>query len=159
MIQALLKLAEEDPTFKFKTDEETDRPSFPVWVTASGNHRGPHAQGIQSGSKRRKTAGGLQRKPSRSPRTWTTSMSNSRAAKGQYAHVVMDVDRTNPAQDMHSKAKLWAVRFRRNTSNPSTREFRVAMENGVLAGYQVMDVKVTLVDGSTPRSRFLGNGV
>jgi len=34
-----------------------------------------------------------------------------------------------------------------------------ALENGVLAGYPMVDVKVELVDGSVPRRRFERNGV
>ena len=33
MIEALQKLAEEDPTFRAKSDQETDRPSSQVWVS------------------------------------------------------------------------------------------------------------------------------
>ena len=33
MGEALVKLAEEDPTFRVRTDEETDRPSSPVWAS------------------------------------------------------------------------------------------------------------------------------
>ena len=41
-----------------------------------------------------------------------------------------------------------AVLFRRNTFEPANQGIQGAMQSGVLAGYPVVDVKVTLYDGS-----------
>ena len=58
---ALMKLAEEDPTFKTYTDEETGSDHHRRHGRApSGDHRGPSAPGVQGGSQRGRAPGGLQ---------------------------------------------------------------------------------------------------
>ena len=49
---------------------------------------------------------------------------------------------------MYSRTRLSAVLFLRNIFLLLTQVFRGAMQTGVLAGYPVVDVKCTLVDGS-----------
>ena len=47
-----------------------------------------------------------------------------------------------------SSTRSWAGRFPRNLSPPIEAGIREAMENGILAGYEMVDIAVVLIDGS-----------
>ena len=49
---------------------------------------------------------------------------------------------------MYSKRRYLAVPFRRTTSRQLRKVFRNAVQKGPLAGYPVVGVKATLLDGS-----------
>ena len=68
--------------------------------------------------------------------------------RGQYGHVWLKIEPQEPARATSSSTASSAAWFRANTSRPSTRAFRKQLQNGVLAGFPVVDVKVTLFDGS-----------
>jgi len=73
---------------------------------------------------------------------------------GQYGHVVLDARAaTKPARASSSSTRSRAVWFRANTSRRSRRACMEALNDGVLAGYPVVDVKVTLHLRLVPRRR------
>ena len=145
---ALQKLAEEDPTFRVRTDEETgqtiisgmgelhleiivDRMLREFKVDANVGKpqvvlpRDDHRQGARHRSLRA---------PVRAA-TASTVTSSSRSSP-------------TPARASSSSARSSAARSRREYIAPTGRGIADSLSNGVLAGYPVVDVKVTLVDGS-----------
>ena len=66
---------------------------------------------------------------------------------GQFAAIKISPSRRRPAAASSSKTKSSAARCRRNTSPASRRAWNRCSAPGVLAGFPVVDLKVTLIDG------------
>ncbi len=149
MIQALLKLAEEDPTFKFKTDEETGQ----TIISGMGEL---HLEIIVDRMLREFKVEANVGRPQVAYKETITKPAHvdhkyvkQSGGKGQYAHVVMDVEPNESGAGYAFESKIVGGAIPKEYIEPVNKGIQSAMENGVLAGYQVMDVKVTLVDGST----------
>ncbi len=67
--------------------------------------------------------------------------------KGQFAEVVMDVEPTTSGQGLEFIDKITGGAIPREYIQPVHDGIRTAMESGVLAGYPMVDIKVTLTDG------------
>lgn len=67
--------------------------------------------------------------------------------KGQFAEVVIEVEPTNRGTGFEFVDKVTGGAIPREFIKPVEEGIRKAMESGVLAGYPVVDVKVTLIDG------------
>ena len=149
MIQSLLKLSEEDPTFKFATDEETGQ----TIISGMGEL---HLEIIVDRMLREFKVEANVGRPQVSYKETITKPShiNYKYAKqsggrGQYAHVVLDVEPNEPGAGYEFESKIVGGAIPKEYIEPVNKGIQSAMDNGVIAGYQVMDVKVTLVDGST----------
>ncbi len=69
--------------------------------------------------------------------------------RGQYGHVVIDVGPAEePGKGVEFINKIKGGSIPREFIKPSEEGVRTACQNGILAGYPVVDVTVTLVDGS-----------
>ena len=68
--------------------------------------------------------------------------------KGQYGHVVIDVEPTEPGAGFIFEDKIVGGVIPREFIKPVEAGIREALENGVLAGYPMVDVKATLTFGS-----------
>ena len=145
---ALQKLAEEDPTFRVRTDTETgqtiisgmgelhldiivDRLLREFKVEANvGNPQVAYKEGIrkavrQEGKFIRQSGG-----------------------KGQYGHCVIEVEPKERGTGYEFVNKIVGGVIPKEYIAPVDQGIREALQSGVLAGYPVVDVKVTLVDGS-----------
>ncbi len=149
MIAALLKLSEEDPTFKFKTDEETGQ----TIISGMGEL---HLEIIVDRMMREfKVEANVGRPQVAYKETITKSAHidhkyvKQSGGKGQYAHVVIDVEPNEKGKGYEFISKVVGGSIPKEYIEPVNKGIQGALENGVLAGYQVLDVKVTLVDGST----------
>ncbi len=67
--------------------------------------------------------------------------------KGQFAHVVMEVEPTERGIGLEFVDKITGGAIPKEYIKPVEQGIRAAMESGVLAGCPVVDIKVTLVDG------------
>ena len=147
---AIQKLAQEDPTFRVNTDPETGPDdSLGDGRAAPGNHRGPHDARIRRGRQRGQAAGGLPRDHPQAcakPKAGTCKQTGGR---GQYG-VREDPHRAaaGRAAGSSSSTKSSAGACPRNSSGPTEAGIKEALEGGILAGYPMSDVKVTLYDGS-----------
>lgn len=145
---ALQKLAEEDPTFKAYTDPETgqtiiagmgelhleiivDRMLREFKVEANvGNPQVSYKETIR---KAVKAEGKFVRQS---------------GGRGQYGHCVLEIEPREPGAGYEFVNKIVGGAVPKEYIGPIDAGIQDAMNNGVLGGYQVVDVKVTLVDGS-----------
>jgi elongation factor G len=68
--------------------------------------------------------------------------------RGQYAHIVIDVEPAEPGSGISFESEITRGTIPKEFISPVEQGIREAAESGVLGGYPVTDVKVTLVDGS-----------
>ena len=116
---------------------------------APGDHRRPHEARVRRRGQRRQAAGGLPRDDHarRSTRSKASS-SSSPAAAASTATSVLKIEPQEPARASSSSTPSRAAPCRASTSRRSRRACARRCPAGVLAGYPVVDVKVTLFDGS-----------
>jgi elongation factor G len=156
---ALQKLAEEDPTFKVHTDEETGQ-------TLIGGMGELHLEIIVDRLLREfKVEANVGRpqvayREALKKKVEKVDLKYARqtGGRGQYGHVVIDVEPlTAELKEALELAEDDHYHFQNKTVGGSIpKEYvpsvdqgiREAMESGILAGYPMVDVKVTLVDGS-----------
>mgnify|MGYP003694554223 CR=1 FL=1 len=152
---ALGRLAQEDPSFRVKTDEEIG-PDHHLrhGRAAPGNHRRPHEARVRRRSQRRQAAGGL---PRDDPQDGQRRRRQVRSPVGRQGPV-----RPRRASRSSRRSRARASEFVDAIKGGVVpREFIPAVEkgvedslpNGVLAGYPVVDVKVTLHLRLVPRGR------
>ena len=144
---ALAKLAEEDPTFKTWTDEETGRPSSPAW--ASSIWRSSSTVCCVS-SRLRPTVGAPQvayRETIRKSANQETKYARQSGGKGQYGHVKIKLE-PNPGKGYEFVNGVVGGAIPKEYIPAVDNGIQGAMKAGILAGYPVVDVKVTLWDGS-----------
>ena len=148
MIDSLLKLSEEDPTFRFRTDEETGQ----TIISGMGEL---HLDVIVDRMLREFKVEANVGRPQvayKETITKTTDVnhkySKQSGGKGQYAHVVMTVEPNEPGKGFEFESKVVGGSIPKEYIEPVKAGIEGAMEAGVVAGYQVLDVKVTLQDGS-----------
>jgi elongation factor G len=149
MGEALRRLAEEDPTFKVRSDEQTGQ-------TIIGGMGELHLEVLVDRMLREykvQANVGRPRVAYRESVTKSVQKVDLRYAKqsgghGQYAHVVISVEPGDPGSGITFENNIVGGSIPKEFINPTEKGIREAAENGVLAGYPVVDVKVTLFDGS-----------
>ena len=144
---ALAKLAEEDPTFKAYTDEETGQ----TIIAGMGElHLEIIVDRLLREFKVEANVGKPQvayketiRKESQSD----TKYARQSGGKGQYGHVKIRIE-PNPGQGYEFVNAVVGGAIPKEYIPAVDQGIQGAMLTGVLAGYNVVDVKVTLYDGS-----------
>lgn len=145
---ALTRLAEEDPTFRMSTDQETgqciiagmgelhleiivDRMlrEFKVDCTV-GKPQVAYRETIR---KQVKTEGKFVRQS---------------GGRGQYGHCVLELYPQEPGQGFTFENKVVGGAIPKEYISPIEAGIKEAMENGVVAGYPMVDIKVVVIDGS-----------
>ena len=144
---ALQKLAEEDPTFRVRTDEETGQ----TVISGMGEL---HLEIIVDRMLREFKVDATVGKPQVSYRETVTAKAHGTGrfvrqsgGHGQYGHVELEIE-PNPGKGFEFVSKITGGSIPREYIAPTGRGIANSLSNGVLAGYPVVDVKVTLVDGS-----------
>ena len=148
MIVALAKLAEEDPTFKTYTDEETgqtiiagmgelhleiivDRLLREFRVEANvGSPQVAYKEGITNVSES------------------DTKYARQSGGRGQYGHVKIRIEPNEPGAGYEFVNKIVGGAIPKEYIPAVDNGIQEAMSSGILGGYPVLDVKVTLYDGS-----------
>jgi elongation factor G len=145
---SLAKLASEDPSFRVKTDEETgqtiisgmgelhleiivDRLMREFKVEA--NVGKPQVAYRETISKKVKVEGKFVRQS---------------GGRGQYGHVWLEIEPQEPGKGYEFVDAIKGGVVPREYIPAVDKGIREATENGVMAGYPVVDVKITLIDGS-----------
>jgi elongation factor G len=146
--QALARLSEEDPTFRVSYDHETGQTL--IWGMGELHleiivDRLMREFGVQANVGRPQVA---------YRETITKPVTNVEAkyirqtgGRGQYGHVVINVEPA-PGQNFVFEDKIVGGVIPKEFIPSVEKGVREALESGVLAGYPVVDVKVTLIDGS-----------
>ena len=68
--------------------------------------------------------------------------------RGQYGHVVINVEPNELGKGFHFESKIVGGVIPREYINPVKQGIEEAIKNGILAGYPIEDVRVELIDGS-----------
>ena len=144
---ALQKLAEEDPTFKCYTDEETGQ----TIIAGMGEL---HLEIIVDRMLREFKVEANVGKPQvayketiRKPASSDTKYARQSGGKGQYGHVKINIE-PNPNKGYEFVNNIVGGAIPKEYIEPANQGIQGAMQSGVIAGYPVVDVKVTLHDGS-----------
>ena len=145
---ALAKLAEEDPTFRTYTDEETGQ----TIIAGMGEL---HLEIIVDRLLREfKVEANIGRPQVAYKETVRKSVNHECKYKrqsggsGQYGHVKITLEPNEPGKGYEFINAVTGGAIPKEFIEPVNQGIQGAMQNGVLAGYNVVDVKVTLYDGS-----------
>ncbi|BAN01129.1 elongation factor G [Ilumatobacter coccineus] len=146
--KALKSLSDEDPTFRIRSDHETGQ----TVISGMGEL---HLEVLVDRMQREFSVEATVGKPQVAYReTITKEVSNveyrhikQSGGTGQYAVVKIDMA-PNPGGGFEFEDKITGGRIPREYIGPTAQGLEAAMDNGVLAGYNTVDVKVSLVDGS-----------
>ena len=148
MAIALQKLAEEDPTFKTYTDEETGQ----TIIAGMGEL---HLEIIVDRLLREFKVEANVGKPQVSYKetikraaTVDTRYARQTGGKGQFAHVKLMIEPNEPGKGYEFINQVTGGAIPKEFIPCVDQGIQGAMLSGVLAGYQVVDVKATLLDGS-----------
>ncbi|HWO69824.1 MAG TPA: elongation factor G [Actinomycetota bacterium] len=146
---ALQKLADEDPTFVVKFDEETGQ----TILSGMGEL---HLEVLVDRLVREFGVGANVGKPQVAYRETIRKAVHGvegrfvrqTGGRGQYGHVVIDLEPTGPGGGYEFVNKIVGGAIAREFIPAVDQGIQEAMESGVLAGYPLVDVRATLVDGS-----------
>ena len=145
---ALAKLAEEDPTFKTYTDEETGQ----TIIAGMGElHLEIIVDRLLREFKVEANVGKPQvsyKETVRRAATVDTRYSRQTGGKGQFAHVKLTIEPNEPGKGYEFINKVTGGAIPKEFIPCVYQGIQGAMLSGVLAGYQVVDIKATLLDGS-----------
>ena len=148
MAIALGKLAEEDPTFKTYTDEETGQ----TIIAGMGElHLEIIVDRLLREFKVEANVGKPQvsyKETIRRAATVDTRYSRQTGGKGQFAHVKLMIEPNEPGKGYEFINKVTGGAIPKEFIPCVDQGIQGAMLSGVLAGYQVVDIKATLLDGS-----------
>ena len=148
MAIALQKLAEEDPTFKTYTDEETGQ----TIIAGMGElHLEIIVDRLLREFKVEANVGKPQvsyKETIRRAATVDTRYSRQTGGKGQFAHVKLMIEPNEPGKGYEFINKVTGGAIPKEFIPCVDQGIQGAMLSGVLAGYQVVDIKATLLDGS-----------
>ncbi|MBR6952008.1 MAG: elongation factor G [Oscillospiraceae bacterium] len=145
---ALAKLAEEDPTFRAYTDEETGQ----TIIAGMGEL---HLEIIVDRMLREFKVEANIGKPQVSYKETITKSATvdhkyarQSGGKGQYGHVKITIEPNEPGKGYEFINNIVGGAIPKEYIPAVDEGIRGAMQSGVVAGYEVVDVKVTLFDGS-----------
>lgn len=145
---ALNKLAEEDPTFRVRTDEETNQ----VIISGMGEL---HLDIIVDRMKREFSVECNVGQPQVSYRETIKGNADGEGkfirqsgGRGQYGHALIHLEKLPPGSGVEFEEIVKGGSVPKEYFNPIEKGIREAADRGVLAGYQILDVKAVLYDGS-----------
>ncbi len=145
---SLSRLAEEDPTFRVHTDEDTGQ----TIISGMGElHLEILVDRLMREFKVEAKVGKPQvafRETLRRKASINHRYVKQTGGKGQYAHVVMDVEASEPGKGFEFINKIKGGAIPQEYIPAVERGIRETLDNGVLAGFPIVDVRVTLLDGS-----------
>jgi len=149
MGEALRKLAEEDPTFRVRTDENTGQ----TIISGMGElhldiivDRLVREFRVQANVGRPRVA--YRETITRPVPRVEHRYVKQTGGRGQYGHVVISLEPAAPGGGIIFEDKIVGGVIPREFIPAVEKGIREAAESGVMAGYPVVDVKVTLFDGS-----------
>jgi elongation factor G len=145
--KALKSLSDEDPTFRIRTDEETGQ----TVISGMGEL---HLEVLVDRMQREFSVEATVGKPQVAYRETITQAVRGveyrhikqSGGSGQFAVVKIDME-PNPGGGYEFEDKITGGKVPREYIQPTNQGMQSSLDNGVLAGYPTVDVKVSLVDG------------
>lgn len=148
LIDGLTKLSAEDPTFVTKYDKENGQ----TVISGMGEL---HLEVVVERLRREFNVQANVGRPRVSYREAITKSARAEGrfvrqtgGHGQYGHVVLEVEPQERGSGFAFESKIVGGKIPKEFISPIEDGVEEALSNGVLGGYQVVDVKVTLTDGS-----------
>ena len=148
MADALRRLSEEDPTFRVRVDEETGQ----TLISGMGEL---HLEVLIDRMLREFRVGANVGKPQVAFRETITRKARAEGrfvhqtgGRGQYGHVWLEVEPTDTGEGFVFENRIIRGAIPNEFFPAVQQGVEEAMEEGLVAGYPLVDVKVTLVDGS-----------
>jgi elongation factor G len=148
LAKALSSLAQEDPTFRVRTNEETNQ----TIIAGMGEL---HLEILVDRMKREFKVEANVGRPQVAYRETIKKSQEAEAkyirqtgGRGQYGHVVITVEPQEPGKGYEFVNKIVGGVIPREYIPAVDKGIKEAMTSGVLAGYPVVDLKVNLIDGS-----------
>jgi len=146
--KALQSLSEEDPTFRVSVDPETNQ----TVISGMGElHLEILVDRMLREFKVEANVGAPQvayRETVRKPVKAEGKFIRQSGGKGQYGHVVVELAPGEPGTGFEFVSKIVGGSVPKEYISPVEQGMKETCESGILAGYPVIDVKATLVDGS-----------
>jgi elongation factor G len=146
--QALSKLAEEDPSFKVTYNKDTNQ----TIISGMGEL---HLEILIDRLLREFKAEAKVGRPHvayketiKEPVAATGKFIQQTGGRGQYGHVVIKIEPADPNTGITFVNKIKGASVPKEYIRPIEKGIRSASNSGILRGYPVTDIKVTLVDGS-----------
>ena len=146
--EALVKLAEEDPTFKINVNDETGQ----TLISGMGEL---HLEILVDRMKREFNVEANVGKPQVAYRETITKkveiegkFVKQSGGRGKYGHVWLELEPNEPGKGFEFENAIVGGTVPKEYITPVSRGVQDAMRNGVIAGFPVVDVKVKLYDGS-----------
>jgi len=145
---SLQKLMQEDPSFRVYTDQETGQ----TIISGMGElHLEIIVDRLMREFKVDANVGKPQvayRETIRKKVTAEGKYVRQTGGRGQYGHVVLELEPQDPGKGFEFENKIVGGAVPKEYIAPVQKGIQEAMENGVLAGYPMVDIKVKIVDGS-----------
>ena len=145
---ALAKLAEEDPTFKTYTNQETGQ----TVIAGMGElHLDIIVDRLKREFKVECTVGKPQvsyKETIRNKVKVEGKFIRQSGGRGQYGHCWLEMEPLEPGKGIEFESKIVGGAIPKEYIKPIEDGIREAAESGILAGYPVIDFKATVVDGS-----------
>lgn len=146
--KALQALAEEDPTFRVSVDKETNQ----TVIAGMGElHLDILVDRMKREYKVEANVGAPQvayRETIRKSVKAEGKFVRQSGGKGQYGHVVIELEPGEPGTGFEFVSKIVGGTVPKEYIGPAEQGMKEACESGILAGYPVIDLKATMVDGS-----------
>ena len=146
--QSLAKLAQEDPSFRVSVNEETAQ----TIISGMGEL---HLEIIVDRLLREFKVGANVGKPQVAYRETIRNTSKAEGkfvrqsgGRGQYGHVYLELQPLEPGSGFVFESKVVGGTVPREYWNAVEKGIKEATDNGILAGYPVVDIKAILYDGS-----------
>lgn len=147
--KALQSLSEEDPTFRVSVDPETNQ----TVIAGMGElHLEILVDRMLREFKVEANVGAPQVAYRETIRKAVSRIEGKfirqSGGKGQYGHVVIDLEPGEPGSGFEFVSKIVGGSVPKEYISPAEQGMKECCESGVIAGYPLIDVKATLVDGS-----------
>lgn len=146
--KALQSLSEEDPTFRVSIDQETNQ----TVIAGMGElHLEILVDRMLREFKVEANIGAPQvayRETVRKPVKAEGKFVRQSGGKGQYGHVVIELTPGEPGTGFEFVSKIVGGVVPKEYISPAEQGMKEACESGILAGYPVIDLRATLIDGS-----------
>ncbi len=145
---SLGKLAEEDPTFKIRTDEETGQ----TLIAGMGElHLEILIDRLLREFKVHANVGKPQVAYKETIRRRVESVGKfirQSGGRGQYGHVEIEIEPNEPGKGFEFESRIVGGTVPKEYIKPTMEGIQQAMQTGVIAGYPMVDIKAALLDGS-----------